>query len=66
MERLEINIETGESKIVQLTSEEVAIAQTQYAAWQEEQNKQNTSVDLQARILALETELNAIKSKVGA
>ena len=37
MERIEVNCETGEAQIIQLTPEEVAAAQAQYAAWEAEQ-----------------------------
>ena len=37
MERIEVNCETGEVRILQLTPEEVAVAEAQYAAWLAEQ-----------------------------
>jgi hypothetical protein len=37
MERIEVNCETGEVRIVQLTPEEVAAAEAQYATWLAEQ-----------------------------
>ena len=37
MERIEVNCETGEVHIIQLTPEEVAVAEAQYAAWLAEQ-----------------------------
>lgn len=37
MERIEVNCETGEVRIIQLTPEEVAAAEAQYAAWLAEQ-----------------------------
>ena len=37
MERIEVNCETGEVQIIQLTPEEVAAAEAQYAAWLAEQ-----------------------------
>ena len=33
MERIEIDIVTGERKVIELTAEEVAQAQAQYAEW---------------------------------
>jgi hypothetical protein len=42
MERIEVNCETGEVKIIQLTPEEVAAAQAQYAAWEAEQQAADT------------------------
>jgi hypothetical protein len=37
MKRIEINVETGETREVDLTPEEVTQAQAQYAAWQVEE-----------------------------
>lgn len=37
MERIEVNCETGKVRIIQLTPEEVAAAEAQYAAWLAEQ-----------------------------
>ena len=33
MERIEVNVITGEQRVIQLTTEEVAQAQSQYADW---------------------------------
>lgn len=33
MERIEVNVITGEQKVIELTPEEVAQAQSQYADW---------------------------------
>ena len=66
MERTEINVQTGEVQIIQLTSEEVAEVQAKYEAWKLEQNAIAPAVDLQTQIDTLTAELNAIKSKVGA
>lgn len=65
MERIEVNVETGEVKTIQLTAGEVAAAQTQYAAWEAEQAANPPAVDLQAQINTLTAELNALKLKVG-
>jgi hypothetical protein len=37
MERIEVNVQTGEVRTIQLTTEEVAAAEAQYAAWLAEQ-----------------------------
>ena len=65
MERIEVNCETGEVRTIQLTTEEVAAAEAQYAVWQAEQAAKPPAVDLQAQIATLTAELNAIKLKVG-
>jgi hypothetical protein len=55
MKRIEINVLTGEQKIVELTAEEVAQAETQYAQWQAEQNQiqAEEQVKIQAKQSAL-------------
>ena len=65
MERIEVNCETGEVQIIQLTPEEIAAAEAQYAAWEVEQAANSPAVDLQAQIATLTAELNALKLKVG-
>jgi hypothetical protein len=65
MERIEVNCQTGEVQIIQLTPEEVTAAEAQYATWQAEQVPTVPEVDFQAQITALTAELEAIKSKVG-
>ena len=37
MNRIEVNTQTGQTTVVELTAEEQAQAQTQYAAWQIEE-----------------------------
>lgn len=65
MERIEFNVQTGEVQTIQLTADEVAEAQAQYAAWEAEQAANPPVVDLQTQIATLTAELNAIKLKVG-
>jgi hypothetical protein len=65
MERIEVNCETGEVRTIQLTTEEVAAAEAQYAVWQAEQVSAVPEVDFRAQIAVLTAELEAIKSKVG-
>ena len=51
MERIEVNVQTGEQKIVELTVEEVAQAQAQYAEWLAAQpTKEEQIVKLQEQI----------------
>lgn len=69
MDRIEVNVETGEVRTIQLTTEEIFVAQTQYAAWQESQQANfllPSILDLQTQIAALTTQLSNIQSKVGA
>lgn len=62
MQRTEVNLETGEVKILDLTPEEIAIAEAQNQAWleQEEADKANKASNLQAQILALQEQLNTL------
>ena len=54
MERIEVNVITGEQKVVQLTAEEVAQAQAQYAEWLAAQpTKEEQIAKLQEQIDAL-------------
>jgi cell division protein FtsB len=54
MSRIEINVITGERKVVELTAEEVAQAQAQYAEWLAAQpTKEEQIAKLQEQIDAL-------------
>ena len=65
MERIEVNVQTGEVQTIQLTADEVAAAEAQYAALEAEQAANPPVVDLQSQIATLMAELNALKLKVG-
>lgn len=56
MNRIEINLQTGEQTIVDLTTEEIAQAQAQYAEWEAEQAQveadKQASIDAKASALA--------------
>jgi hypothetical protein len=55
--RIEVNVQTGEQQIVNLTAEEIAVAQAQKAKWEAEQTvvaQTPTVAELLARIEALE------------
>jgi hypothetical protein len=62
MQRIEMNLETGEVKVLDLTAEEVAIAEAQNQAWleQEEADKSNKAINLQVQINALQEQLNTL------
>jgi outer membrane protein TolC len=54
MNRIQINVITGERKVVELTAEEVAQAQAQYAEWLASQpTKEERIAKLQEQIDAL-------------
>ena len=55
MNRIEIDVITGERRVVELTAEEVAQAQAQYAEWLAAQpTKEERISQLQAQIDALQ------------
>jgi hypothetical protein len=69
MERIEVNVETGKVSIVQLSTEEILASQQSYSIWESQQQSLSsppTIGDLQSQIQSIMSELNAIKSKVGA
>jgi cell division protein FtsB len=54
MNRIEINVITGEQKVIELTAEEVAQAQAQYAEWLASQpTKEEQIAKLQEQIDAI-------------
>ena len=54
MERIEVNVQTGEQKTVQLTAEEIAQAEAQYQEWLANQpTKEEQIAKLQEQIDAL-------------
>ena len=54
MNRIEINVITGESKVIELTAEEIAQLQAQYQqSLAEQPNKEEQIAQLQAQIDAL-------------
>jgi len=54
MERIEINVQTGEQKTVQLTAEEIAQVEAQYQEWLASQpTKEEQIAKLQEQIDAL-------------
>ena len=54
MDRIEIDVITGERKVVELTTEEIAQAEAQYAEWLAAQpTKEEQIAKLQAQIDAL-------------
>jgi hypothetical protein len=66
MERIEINVQTGEVQVIQLTADEIASAQSQYAAWQAEQPAAPTVEQLQAQLANISIQLTALQNRTGA
>jgi hypothetical protein len=57
MDRIEIDVITGERKVVELTAEEVAQAQTNYAEWLAAQPTK------EEQIAKLQEQIDALKAK---
>jgi hypothetical protein len=55
MQRIEVNLETGEVKVIPLTPEEIAEAQARQAEWMagEEARKADQIAQLEAQLAAL-------------
>jgi hypothetical protein len=62
MNRIEIDVITGERKVIELTAEEVAQAEAQYAAWLAEQEAiEAAKPTKEEQIALLEAQLNQLK-----
>ena len=66
MQKIEVNVLTGEQKIVDLTAEEVAQAQASHAAWIAGEAARQASIKTLAdQILESPTELAKLKAALG-
>jgi hypothetical protein len=63
MQRIEVNIQTGEQSIIDLSPNEIAEAKSQYDAWliEEEARKAELPTQLQNQINALQAQLDGLK-----
>jgi hypothetical protein len=63
MDRIEMNVITGERKVVELTAEEVVQAQAQHAQWEADEAKRKAELPtvLEKQIAALQAQLDALK-----
>jgi len=63
MNRIEIDVITGERKVVELTAEEVAQAQAQYAQWEIDEAKRKAELPtlLAEQIAQLQAQIDALK-----
>jgi hypothetical protein len=63
MQRIEVNVETGEQLIVDLSPSEIAEAKAQYDVWllEEEARKAELPTQLQNQINALQAQLDELK-----
>ena len=64
MNRIEINVMTGERKVVELTAEEVAQAQAMYAQWESDEAKRKAELPAQIakQIADLQAQLDELKA----
>ena len=64
MNRIEIDVITGNRQVVELTAEEVAQAQAQYAQWEADEAKRKAELPtvLADQIAALQAQLDALKA----
>jgi hypothetical protein len=64
MDRIEIDVITGERKVIELTADEVAQAQANYAQWEadEARRKAELPVLLAEQIAKLQEQIDALKA----
>ena len=64
MNRIQIDVITGEREVVELNAEEVAYAQAQYAQWETDEAKRKAELPkvLADQITALQAQLDALKA----
>jgi hypothetical protein len=62
MDRIEIDVITGERKIIELTAEEVAQAQAMYAQWEVDETKRKAELEitLEQQIAKLQEQIDAL------
>ena len=64
MNRIEIDVITGNRQVVELNAEEVAQAQAQYAQWEADEAKRKAELPtvLEKQIANLQAQLDALKA----
>jgi hypothetical protein len=64
MDRIEIDVITGERKVVELTAEEVAQAQAMYTQWESDEAKRKADLPvlLAEQIAKLQAQIDALKA----
>lgn len=61
MQRVEVDVITGEVRVLDLTPEEVAQAMAQQAAWEAEQAQVQSTPTIEEQLAQLRAELAALK-----
>jgi len=64
MNRIQIDVITGEREVVELNAEEVAQAQAQYAQWEADEAKRKAELPkvLADQIIAIQAQIDALKA----
>jgi len=64
MNRIEIDVITGNRQVIELTAEEVAYAQAQYAQWEADEAKRKAELPkvLADQIIAIQAQIDALKA----
>lgn len=66
MQRIEVNVQTGETTQVDLTAEEVTQAQANYAAWVTAKAQQQLTPTLEQTIQSQVETINALIARIAA
>jgi hypothetical protein len=63
MDRIEIDVITGEQKVIELTAKEITQAQAQYAQWEADEAKRKAELPavIAKQIADLQTQLNELQ-----
>lgn len=63
MQRIEVNVTTGEQTVIDLTPEEIAAVQAQNAAWEAKQAQRAATPTLEQIVAQLQAEVAALKGE---
>jgi hypothetical protein len=66
MQKIEVNVVTGEQKIIDLTAEEVAQAQASHAAWVTAEAQRQVTPTLEQIIESQAATINALTARIVA
>ena len=64
MDRIQIDVVTGESQVIELNAKEIAQAQAMYAQWEADEAKRKAELpaDIAKQIVKLQAQLDALKA----
>ena len=66
MQKIEVNVLTGEQKVIDLTAEEVAQAQASHAAWKAEQAQRQSTPTFEQTIQSQADTITALIARISA